>query len=350
MTRRKFLDVPNAVVKQILTPGDSVQIARDTLVQMAAGGVEWAEPRQTNLAVGDNSSEYPAHLAGGTAYKIKGCALREQGVAGFRIVGLNRSEAGYAVAAYRPTKNVLLSDIATGELFGIVDERWAYALRTGACAAVAIEALRRPDAADLSLIGTGHMAYSAALAINEVMSLDHVRVHSRNPERRAQFATRLSEDIGAEVEALADPESCVRDASVVVSATIAKDPFLQYSWLAQGATVYAMGGGHEWERETYRRTRVIVDDREQSKIVTEIKNWTAEGTFNPDADIEADLGQVVSGAAGRSSDEDQFFIRSQGLVTQDVAQAYWVYTQADAKGLGVDLEHSLVERPGDAIF
>jgi alanine dehydrogenase len=351
MSHRRFLYVPNAVVKQVLTPADSVKIARETLKQMAAGDISWTEPRQTNLTVsGSDNDAYPSHLMGGTAYKIKGCALPQEGIAGFRIVGLNRSDEGYAVAAYRPTKHVFLSDSATGEFFGIVDERSAYALRTGSCAAVALEALRRDDAVDLSLIATGHMAFAAALAVNEVVSLRRVRVHSRNPERRADFAKRLGAAIGVEVEPIDDAESCVRDASMVVSVTTATEPFLKYEWLAEGAVVYAMGGGHEWERETYRRTRVIVDDREQSKIVTEIKKWTAEGTFDPATDIESDLSSVVVGNVKRTSASDQFFVRSQGLVTQDVAQAYWVYSQAAERGLGVDLEHSLTERPGDTIF
>jgi ornithine cyclodeaminase/alanine dehydrogenase-like protein (mu-crystallin family) len=346
------LYVPNAAVKEILTPADAVRLARETLLQMANYSVDWATPRQTNLVVGGSEDgDYPAHLSGGTVYKIKGCALREIGVAGFRVVGLNRSEEGYAVAGYRPTKNVLLSDANTGALFGIVDERWAYGLRTGACAAVALGALARTGATDFSLIGTGPMGFAAALAVNEVMPLKTVRVHSRDPERRAAFADRLSDAIGLTVEPVADPESCLRDAGAVVTVTTAKEPFLKHEWLSPGAAVYAMGGGHEWERACYDKMRVVVDDREQCKIVTEIRKWIADGTFDPLTDVEADLPEVVAGRAGqRTSDEDQFLVRSQGLVTQDVAQAYWVYNQAVERGLGVDLEHALVERPGDSLF
>jgi alanine dehydrogenase len=352
MVERTFLYVPNAVVKQILTPAVAVRLARETLMQMANGAVDWAVPRQTNLVVsGADDDDYPAHLSGATAYKIKGCALRETGVAGFRIVGLNRSDEGYAVAGHRPTKNVLLSDALTGEFFGIVDERWAYGMRTGACAAVAVEGLKASDATELALIGTGPMAYAAALAVNEVMPLKAVRVHSRTEERRAQFAAKLSEAIGVPVEPTADPASCLKGAHVVVTATVAKEPFLKHEWLSPGVTVYAMGGGHEWERRCYEEMRVIVDDREQSKIVTEIRRWMSEGTFDPATDVDADLAEVVSGRGGkRGSDDEQFFVRSQGLVTQDVAQAYWVYSQALERGLGVDLEHSLVEQPGESLF
>lgn len=341
MTHREFLYVSNADVKAVLTPGDAVRLARETLSQQAAGMVDWAVPRQTNLVV----SDVP------TFYKVKGCALRATGVAGFRIVGLNRTEAGYAVAAYRPTKNVLLSDIATGTFFAVVDERWAYGLRTGACAAVAVEALSNSDSTDCSFIGTGPMNYAAALAVNEVKQLDVVRVHSRTPEKRKEFADRLEAAIGVRVEVYSDAESCIRDASAVVTATVAQEPFLKHSWLQPGAVVYAMGGGHEWERECYQKMRVIVDDREQSKFVTEIRQWMADGTFDHSRDVEADLAEVTTGAAGqRASAEDQFFVRSQGLVTQDVAQAYWVYTEAVKRGLGASLEGSLVERPEDDLF
>lgn len=341
MNTRTFRYVPNIDVRKLLTPADAVRLARETLVQHTKGTVDWAVPRQMSLGVSDSS----------TFYKVKGCVLRDAGVAGFRVVGLNRTDEGYATAAHRPTKNVLLSDAETGAFFAIVDERWAYGLRTGACAAVTVEALRLPDSRDCSLIGAGPMAYAAALAVNEVMPLEVVRVHSRTPEHRQEFADRLSADIGVPVEPVADPETCLRDATVVITASTAPEPFLKHEWLRPGVIVYAMGGGHEWERACYQRMRVIVDDREQATFVTEIRRWLEEDSFDLGTDVEADLAEVITGTAGqRTSEEDQFFVRSQGLVTQDVAQAYWIYNQAVERRLGVDLEKTLNETPGDSLF
>lgn len=340
MTATEFLYVSNADVKKVLTPADAVNLARDTLIQHSKGAVDWAEPRQTNLVVRNST----------TRYKVKGCVLHDSGVAGFRVLSLNRTEEGYALAAHRPTKNVLLSDPQTGEFFAIVDERWAYGLRTGACAAVAIECLRAPDSRDCSIVGTGHMAYAAALTVNEVMPLESLRVYSRDPQRRRDFAERLSRELGIPVTAADDVESCVRDASVVITATEANSPIVQYAWLPPGVVVYAMGGGQECDLDSYHRMRMIVDDREQVAVCDEFRAWIDDGSYDP-AMIEADLSEVVSGKAGqRESADDQFMVRSQGLVTQDVSQAYWIYNQAKKRGLGVSLESALTESAGDPLF
>lgn len=340
MSSRKFLYVSNADVKSLLSPADAVRIARETLVEHAHNAVDWANPRQTDLFVRDSP----------TRYKMKGCVLNETGVAGFRVVGLHRTEEGYALAAHRPTKNVLLSDPDTGEFFAIVDERWGYGIRTGACGAVAVEALRTSDSTDCSIIGTGHMAYATALTINEVMPLESMRVYSRNTERREAFAARLSAELGIPVTASDSVEACVRDASVIVTATEATGPIVEHSWLKPGVVVYAMGGGQECDTESYEKMRFIVDERQQVEVCYEIRDWIKAGTYDP-AMIEADLAEVVTGVAGqRTNDQEQFLVRSQGLVTQDVAQAYWVYQQAVEKGVGISLDSALVEKSGDPLF
>lgn len=340
MSRDAFLYVPNSDVKKILTPADAVRLARDTLVEHANGAIDWADPRQTDLFVRDRP----------TRYKLKGCVLNDTRIAGFRVVALHRTEEGYALAAHRPTKNVLLSDPDTGEFIGIVDERWGYGLRTGACGAVAVEALMAPGSRDCTILGTGHMAHAAALTVNEVMQLEALKVYSRNETRRQAFAARLTEELGVPTTASEGVESAVRDASVVITATEAVEPIVQYDWLAPGVVVYAMGGGQELDDASYREMRFIVDEREQVLVCPEIKQWAADGTYDHDM-VEADLAEVVTGRAGlRRGPEDQFLVRSQGLVTQDVAQAYWIYQRATEQGLGISLEGGLTEQPGDPLF
>jgi ornithine cyclodeaminase/alanine dehydrogenase-like protein (mu-crystallin family) len=340
VTDRPFLYVPNRDVKKILTAADAVRIARETLVEHAHGAIDWAAPRQTDLFARDRP----------TRYKMKGCVLNETGVAGFRVVGLHRTEAGYARAAHRPTKNVLLSDPETGEFLGMVDERWGYGLRTGACAAVALEDLVNEGTTDCTILGTGHMAHATAHTVAEVLDLDILRVYSRNEQRRREFAERLTDELGVETIATDDIESAVRDASAIVTATEAMEPIVMHDWLAPGAVVYAMGGYQELDRASYEKMRFIVDDREQVEVCYEIQEWIEDGTWDPTT-IEADLAEVVTGRAGlRTSPEDQFLVRSQGLVTQDVAQAWWIYQQAVERGLGIDLEAGLSEKPGDPLF
>ena len=52
--------------------------------------------------------------------------------------------------------------------------------------------------------------------LDHLFDFDEIRVHSRRPESRDEFAARLARDLGKPVTATGDWESCVRGADIVV--------------------------------------------------------------------------------------------------------------------------------------
>lgn len=337
---RPFRYVGNADVKRVLTPADAVRVARATLEDHANGDIDWAAPRQLDL--------WPALEV--TRYKVKGCLLRRPGVAGFRVTGLNRTQAGKQASALRPTKHVLLSEVSDGSFFAIVDERWGYGLRTGAGAAVGLDLLRTPDADELTVLGTGHMAYGAVHAAAAAMDLRRVRIWSPTPEKRAAFGSRLAEELDAEVVVPDTAEEAVRDVPLVVTATEAPEPFVRTEWLAPGVTVYVLGRLQELELSAYHDLTLMADDTEQIRVCAEIKRFIAEEGYD-DGWVSGQLADVIAGThPGRRDEHERIMIRSQGLVTMDVAQALWIYEEAVRRGLGIDLEPAIEEREGDPLF
>nr|WP_246675054.1 hypothetical protein [Mesorhizobium sp. B2-5-3] len=63
-----------------------------------------------------------------------------------------------------------------------------------------------------------------------------IRVHSRRPESRDGFAARLSTDLGKPVKAVADWQSCVEGADIVVEASRLPEPqpLLKTEWIKRG--------------------------------------------------------------------------------------------------------------------
>jgi alanine dehydrogenase len=337
---RSFRYVPNAVVRELLTPSRANELAEETLLDHANGLIDWASPRQMDLFPSD----------AGTQYKVKGCVLKRHGVAGFRVVGLNRAPIGQRIMAERPTKNVLLSDASTSAFFGIVDERWGYGMRTGACGAVAIKHLARPGDTRAAVFGTGHMAYASILTLTAAVPLERISVWSRDAERRSAFAARMTGETGVEVVPADSPEAALKDAPIVVAMTPGMDPLLKKEWFVPGATVYVGGGSQEVEDRCYKEMTFMGDDRAQIRITSDIMHLIDAHGYD-DSWVAADLAQVVSGQyAGRQSDDEQILIRSQGLVTQDVAQALWLYEEAERQDAGVSLEHALPEGPGTPLY
>lgn len=337
---RNFRYVGNAQAKQILSPADSVRIAEETLRDHANGDIDWADPRELKL-----QPELEE-----TWYKVKGCVLRRPGVAGFRVSSLNRTPDGVRTTALRPTKHVLLSDVTTGAFFGIVDERWAYGMRTGAGAAVGLKLLRAPGANEAAILGTGHMAYGAMRTLAEAMPLRSCRVWSPTETKRTAFGKRLTDELGIEVRASASAEECVRDAPLVVTATEAPEPFLRTEWFAPGVTIYVLGRRQEFDLSAYHDMTLMADDTRQIRVCAEIRRFIEEEGYTDDW-VEAQLADVIGGShPGRKADNERIMIRSQGLVTMDVAQALWIYEQAEHQGLGVSLEPAIEEREGDPLF
>ena len=100
-----------------------------------------------------------------------------------------------------------------------------------------------------------------------------------------------------------------------------------------------MGEFQEIETLVYRAVdRLYVYDWEHCKLKVDIQGMLAEGSLT-EADVYADLGEIVAGTKdGRRTPQERLMLRSQGLVTQDIAIAYWLYQQAVERGMGQHLQ------------
>src|ERR1700724_2905229 len=93
------------------------------------------------------------------------------------------------------------------------------AIRTAAASAVATDALARPDACRLAILGYGEQAATHARAISKVRTLKSITVWGRSPERARAFAgsmrAELGLPLGIEVTAAATVEQAVAAADII---------------------------------------------------------------------------------------------------------------------------------------
>jgi ornithine cyclodeaminase len=128
-----------------------------------------------------------------------------------------------------------------------------------------------------------------------------------------------------------------------VTATSARDPIIQYAWLAEGAHVNAVGSSipstRELDTETMAHAALFVDRRESTLAESGDYLFAAgEGAIGPDA-IRAEIGELLIGSAeGRSSDEELTVFKSLGLAVEDLAAAEAVLRRALAENAGVEVE------------
>lgn len=221
----------------------------------------------------------------------------------------------------------ILLDPETGFPRALLSARLLNRLRTAAGDAVGTDALARPDAAILALVGAGEQALFEAQAIARVRRLSEIRIASRDPARAAVLVARLR-GTAARVEHR-PVEEAVRGADIVVTATSARTPVLSADWITAGAHVSAMGsdavGKQELDPALFARALLFADLPSQAVVVGESQH----APLPPVA-----IGDVLADqVGGRASGEEITIFDSSGIAAQDLHVAEAALTMVRDAGL-----------------
>ncbi len=236
---------------------------------------------------------------------------------GVKLVSFYPGNAGTGIPTHMAM--VLLFRPETGEPLAVMDGRLITEMRTAAVSAAVTNRLASPDSHVLALLGSGVQAKAHLEALAHVREFDEVRVWSRTPEHARRFA--------AEHRAKAtDPESAVRGADVVVTATNAREPILRGAWLKPGAHVNAVGSPRPTWRElddTAMANLLVVDSREAV-------SQESGDVILSQAPIYAEVGEIFAGAKPSPVTETTVF-KSVGIAVEDIAAAKLIFDGAAQK-------------------
>jgi ornithine cyclodeaminase/alanine dehydrogenase-like protein (mu-crystallin family) len=229
---------------------------------------------------------------------------------------------------------VVLFEPETGAPVCVVHAGEITAIRTAAASAVATDALARPDAKRLAILGTGEQAATHARAIVKVRSLESVTIWGRSQERARALAGRLEIELAIPVAAASSVEQAVADADIVCTVTAASEPILRGAWVQPGTHLNVVGssfaGPVEIDNDLVVRSRFIADSRES--ILRQGAEFlrAKEAGLIGDGHIAAEIGQVLTGEiAGRRSPGEITIYKSIGHVVQDLATAWALYSQPE---------------------
>ena len=271
--------------------------------------------------------------AGRHYFFTKLCGLQRQGVVGYRCAAGNSEN----LKRGQPESfgAILLFELDTCLPLAMVDERWSWELRVGAESGVAAKYLARPDNPRIGLLGAGKMARQVLRALSDVLPIADVRVATRSPESRERFSQRASEELEVEVKPSSTIEEAVADADIIVTATTADAPLVPAHLLKKGSLILSIGTYQELDPEIFRLSdKVIPDDREKCKVWGDLAAGLRSGALREE-EIYAELGEIVSGGKpGRENEDEIILVTPQGMITQDIALAHFLYERACAEGLG----------------
>jgi len=235
-------------------------------------------------------------------------------------------------AAGRPTIQavVIWIDGTTGEMRYTLDGPTLTAMRTGAASGVGARLLARPDAAVLTLIGTGVQAEWQARAVCAARPIREIRVYSRRPEPRERFADSLVEALGVDVRPVGSAEAAVRGADVICCATTATSPVFDADWVSPGAHVSGVGSFQlsmvELPPAVFARAELVAVDAREAALTEAGDLVAALETGLLAADGYVEIGTVGSDWAGERPEGAITVFKSVGLAIQDLAAAEVVMT------------------------
>jgi ornithine cyclodeaminase/alanine dehydrogenase-like protein (mu-crystallin family) len=149
---------------------------------------------------------------------------------------------------------IVLYDSAEGELKGVIigeitcaelpDNIAVTGLRTAATSAVGTDLLARPDASSIGIFGAAGQAKNHLLAMMQVRKLKSVKVYSRNPENRRKFAEEMGPLTNLNITPVSSPETAVRGADIILTATNSSVPVFDGNWLEPGQHVTTIVGSN----------------------------------------------------------------------------------------------------------
>ncbi|HUF42942.1 MAG TPA: hypothetical protein VMR20_13375 [Verrucomicrobiae bacterium] len=321
----------NEDVKNVLDLGRAIEITEQALRDHSEGRVIWSTPE--DLAIKPDQ---------GWQSWVTGCALATEPVAGFRIRSIKAAGGSRDPARppRAPRRILILSDRESGEIRAIMDEDWCHAVRTAAAAAVAMRVLARKDSTVMTMLGAGDTARAAVPVMAQVFALKDIRVTSRTPESRENYAREISAEYALPVRPVESTQAALDGADIAVSATTTTGPFVKESWLGAGITVYSIGKNQEFESDVYRKTdKFVVDSWLHCKNKSDMQRMLKENYLS-EKDLYAELPELLSGQKpARQSERERIFIRAIGLVNQDIALANSIYTSALDRGVGTILPY-----------
>jgi ornithine cyclodeaminase/alanine dehydrogenase-like protein (mu-crystallin family) len=277
-----------------------------------------------------------APIPGGNVVATMPGYLEDPPSAGAKVIAVYPENSKRGASSHQGA--VVLFDPADGTPLAVIDAHAITGLRTAAASAVATRALARPEASNLTILGTGEQASAHLVAIRHVRQIQSVTVWGRTLGNAVTFAEREGALLGIKIQVAECVQSAVAEADIVCTTTSAREPILNGAWIRKGAHVNLVGASsaqaREADDELIARANVFFDFRASALAqAAELLNLPRERASEL---ARKEIGAVLAGALpGRQSAHEITVYKSLGIAAQDLAVAHYVYTQARPLGRGI---------------
>lgn len=235
---------------------------------------------------------------------------------------------------------VLVSTETGFPLAVLLDNGYLTQVRTGAAGAIASRHLAPESVETAGVIGAGTQARYQMRGLKLVRDFKRLLIYSLYEEETDIYVREMAEELGVEIRRAASVEEVVRGASVVVTTTPSREPYLAAEWLHPGLHITAMGTDTEEKQELdpevlVKADLLVCDLVSQCRRLGELHHALDRGLIRGTDDV-AELGELITGKrAGRTSEEQITVCDLTGVGVQDTAIARLAFRKARQQGLGL---------------
>lgn len=224
---------------------------------------------------------------------------------------------------------ILVFETVTGALKAIVDAESVTAIRTAAASAAATDALARPDANHLAILGAGVQGRQHLRAIKQVRNVSAVTVWDLHPDASAAFAREASQETGLTVTACDSAAEAVAQADIICTVTPSLEPILHAADVKPGTHINAVGActadARELSGDLLAAGKLFVDWKPAA--LQEAGDYLLalqEGAVT-EQHILGEIGSVMAGTLpGRTDANEITIFEALGQATQDLIAANYV--------------------------
>lgn len=218
------------------------------------------------------------------------------------------------------------------------------ALRTAATSAVVARHLAPKGSKVMAMIGNGAQCEFQALAFQQVVGIDTVRLYDIDPTATAKAARNLARS-GLNVISCSTAQDAVAGAEIITTCTADKQyaTILTDNMIGSGVHINAIGGDCPGKTELHRdillRSDIFVEYPPQTRIEGEIQQLDDDHPVT-------EMWRVFTGqVAGRRSADQITLFDSVGFATEDFSALRYVHDQLPKVGHFVELD--LLADPDD---
>ncbi len=255
----------------------------------------------------------------------------------FGIKWIGSSPSNYEKGLPRASVTVILNDPETKLPIAIADGTTVSAKRTGAVGGLAVRYLARKGSKVMLICGAGAQGRTQLeAALVECPTLKKIYVYDLYFEKSQEFAEEMSQKFGVKVIPTKDVKVATEESDIIVTVTLATEPFIKYEWLKRGTLIMNMADYEVAYDCVSNADKIVCDTWEgiKHRMISTIALMYKDGLIK-DEDIDAELGEIINKKkSGRDNDEQIIYFNSVGMGILDIAVVAHAYKLAKEKGLG----------------